>query len=37
MNLKYKRTYPILLLLIAFLTFLVLVVGNLPIIAYGFN
>jgi len=34
MSLKLKRNYPIILLLVAILSFLVLVMGGQPIIAY---
>ena len=34
MSLKFKRSYRIIVLLIAFLFFLTLVIGNQPIIAY---
>ena len=35
MSLKFKRSVPIIILLITFLTFLVLVLGEQPIVAYG--
>jgi hypothetical protein len=34
MNLKLKRHYRIVMLLIAFLSFLTLVIGDQPIVAY---
>lgn len=37
MNLKFKRFYRIVVLLIAFLSFLTLVIGDQPIIAYIAN
>lgn len=37
MTLKFKRTFPVLVLLVAFLAFTVLAFGNQPIIAYTFN
>jgi hypothetical protein len=35
MSLKFKRNYPIILLLVAFLSFLAFAMGNQPIIAYS--
>jgi hypothetical protein len=35
MSLKLKRNVPVLLLLVALLSFLALAMGNWPIIAYG--
>jgi hypothetical protein len=37
MSLRFKRNYPIILLLIAILSFLVFAMGNQPIIAYIIN
>lgn len=37
MTLKFKRTFPVLVLLVAFLTIMVIVFGNQPIVAYTFN
>jgi hypothetical protein len=37
MSLKFKRFYRIVVLLIAFLSFLTLVIGNQPIVAYMAN
>jgi hypothetical protein len=37
MSLKLKRYYPIILLLVAFLTFLVLVMGDQYVISYTLN
>ena len=34
MSLKFKRHYRILMLLVAFLTFLMMVIGDQPIVAY---
>jgi hypothetical protein len=36
MTLKQKRTLPVLVLLLAILSFLVIAIGNQPILAYGF-
>ena len=35
MSLKFKRNYPIIILLVAFLSFLAFAMGNQPIIAYS--
>jgi hypothetical protein len=37
MSLKFKRNYPIILLLVAILSFLAFGMGNQPIIAYIIN
>jgi hypothetical protein len=37
MSLRFKRNYPIILLLIAILSFLAFAMGNQPIIAYIIN
>jgi hypothetical protein len=37
MSLKFKRHYPIILLLVSILFFLALAMGNQPIIAYIVN
>jgi hypothetical protein len=37
MSLKFKRHYPIILLLVAILSFLAFAMGNKPIIAYIIN
>jgi hypothetical protein len=37
MSLKFRRNYPMVLLLIAILSFLALAMGNQPIIAYVMN
>jgi hypothetical protein len=37
MSLKLKRNYPIILLLVAILSFLAFAMGNQPIIAYIVN
>jgi hypothetical protein len=35
MNLKIKRNLPLILMLVAFLSFLTIAIGGLPIIAYS--
>jgi hypothetical protein len=37
MSLRFKRNVPIVLLLVSLLSFLALVVGNQPVIAYFVN
>ena len=37
MSLKFKRNYPIILLLVVILSFLAFAMGNQPIIAYIVN
>lgn len=34
MNLKFKRNFPMIILLLAFLTFLLVAAGSQPILAY---